>query len=331
MPFKILVVDDKIDDPSEEISALPGLLRSAGYEVGTTADENEAYDLFWEYHPDLVVLDIMFDNRPTGVEICDAIRRNTDDTPIILVTRFRKETKEILDGFKAGADDYVILPCDNQEIMARIRANLPPEAVIVDDYMQIDFAGHRVWARRNRDWQQVHLSRRLWQLLEVLIINAGIIVPTTSIKDRVYGKPVGDSALAVAVHKLRQAIEPDPGHPVYIEAMRGIGYRFNGTLVRANSVSPTGRMRLSSGAKQANLYVRSGERTAAAQDDSVLRARLMEHAGVAVDRLLAGKREGGLRPSDIERLARAAGQYMVKRFFSELSLGNGDRESRVHA
>jgi two-component system response regulator VicR len=136
MPFKVLIVDDKIDNESNEISKLPEMLRAAGYEVRTTSDGDQAYDLVWEYHPDLILLDIVFENQSVdGTEICEAIRLNGSDVPIILVTAIMKETEQVLRGFRAGADDYVTRPRDNREIMARIRANLPPEVIVVDDYL----------------------------------------------------------------------------------------------------------------------------------------------------------------------------------------------------
>ena len=239
MPFKILVVDDEIDSESDEISKIPDMLRAAGYEVRTTSDGNQAYDLVWEYNPDLVVLDIVFkDQSVDGIEICEAIRQNESEIPIILVTAIMKETEKVLRGFEAGADDYVTRPRDNREIMARIRANLPPEVIVVDDCIQVDFASRRVWVRRDGNWQEVHLQRLQFELLEVLIINAGRIVPTTTLKDRVWGKPVSDALLAVYIHRLRKKLEPDPDHPVYIEAIRGLGYRFNGRPVRASSKVP---------------------------------------------------------------------------------------------
>ena len=237
MSFRILVVDDRVDDESDEISRLPDMLRAAGYEVRTTADGNRAYDLVWEYKPDLVVLDIVFGNQVVdGIEICEAIRQNESDVeiPIILITAVEKETEKVLRGFKAGADDYVTRPRDNRVIMARIRANLPPEVTVFDDYLLVDRAARRVWVKRDGKWQEVPLQRLQFELLEVLVINAGRIVLTTTLKDRVWGKPVSDDILAVYVHRLRKKLEPDPAHPVYIETIRGLGYRFNGRPIRAS-------------------------------------------------------------------------------------------------
>jgi two-component system response regulator MtrA len=235
MSFRILVADDEIDDESNEISNLPGMLRAAGYDVRTTSDGNQAYDLVWEYNPDLIVLDIVFKGQSVdGIEVCESIRMNGCDVPIILVTIAKTETDDILRGFEAGADDYVTRPCDNREIAARIRANLPHEVIIVDDYILFDYAGRRVWVCRDGRWQEEHLQPLQFELLSMLITNAGLIVPTTTLKDRVWGKAVSDGALAVYIRRLREKLEPNPSDPVYIETSKGVGYRFNGRPIRAS-------------------------------------------------------------------------------------------------
>ncbi len=235
MPFRILVVDDQIDNPTDEIARLPAMLRAAGYEVKTTSQGRRAYDLVWDYRPDLIVLDIVFENQPVdGVEVCEAIRMNACDVPIILVTAFRTETEQVLRGFEAGADDYVTRPRDNREILARVRANLPPAVFVVDDDLLVDCSRRRIWRCRDGDWEEVHLQPLQFELLETLTLNAGQVVPPTTLKDRVWGKPVSDAALAVYVHRLRDKLEPDPGQPIYLETVRGLGYRFRGDPVRAS-------------------------------------------------------------------------------------------------
>ncbi len=229
MPFRILVADDRIDDAHDTISELPLLLRRAGYEVLTTADGEAVYDLVWEHSPDLVILDIRFDKQELdGIEICQALRRERSRVPIILVTAILNETEDVLRGFEAGADDYVIRPRDNREILARVRANLPPEVLEVDGYLRLDLDGRRLWVRREDTWQAVHLQPLQFELLQTLVLNAGLIVPSTTLKERVWGKEVGDPVLAVYIRRLRQALEPDPDAPAYIETVRGLGYRFNG-------------------------------------------------------------------------------------------------------
>lgn len=238
MPFKILIIDDEINSKTNIISGLPALLRSAGYEVATTADGVAAYDLVFEVKPDLIVLDIRFERQAiTGIEICRAIREAEYRAPIILVTAIFDETDDVLAGFEAGADDYVIRPRDNREILARIRANLPPEIVEVDDRIRIDFDGRRVWVKADAVSQDADLQPMQFKLLQVLVVNAGLIMPSTLLKELVWGKEISDDALAVFIRRLREKLEPDPHHPIYIETIRGVGYRFNGRPTRARPIA----------------------------------------------------------------------------------------------
>jgi two-component system, OmpR family, alkaline phosphatase synthesis response regulator PhoP len=236
MPFKILVADDNINDKSDEINRLPGMLREAGYEVAATPDGLAAYDLVLQTRPDLVVLDIVFKNQDIdGFEICDSIRLNDPDIPIILITGVMTGADDILLGFKKGVDDYVTRPRDNREIIARIRANLPPEVLLIDDYLCIDLKGEQVYIKRAGKWQEVHLTRLEFELLKVLVMNAGLVILTTVLKGKLWEDKIpSDDVLAVYIHRLRKKIEPDPAHPRYIEAIKGFGYRFNGKPVHTS-------------------------------------------------------------------------------------------------
>jgi two-component system alkaline phosphatase synthesis response regulator PhoP len=210
-------------------------LRLAGYEVRTTSDGEHAYDLTWEYDPDLIVLDIVFKNQAVdGIEICKAIRQNGVETPIILITSAMKETEDVLRGFNAGADDYVTRPRDNREVIARIRANLPPEVTTFNNYLCIDYGARSVGIRRDGAWQEVRLQRLEFNLLEMLTMNAGRVMLTVTLKDKVWEKSVSDDVLAVYIRRLREKLEPDSANPVYIETIKGIGYRFNGKPTRAS-------------------------------------------------------------------------------------------------
>jgi DNA-binding response OmpR family regulator len=235
MPFRILVVDDEINDKSNEISRLPEMLQAAGYETEKTPDGVSAYDLVSTWKPDLVVLDIKFKNQPVdGFEICESIRLNDPKIPIILITGVKKETDDVLKGFDAGANDYVIRPRDNREIIARIRANLPPEILTVDNYLCVDLAGSQVFVWRAENWREVHLQRLEFELLKVLVMNAGLILLTTILKSKLWEDIRSDDVLAVYIRRLREKIEPDLANPVYIETIKGFGYRFNGKPVHGS-------------------------------------------------------------------------------------------------
>jgi len=242
MPFKILVIDDHIYDKTDTISALPALLEKEGYEVVTTADGGAAYDLVFEVKPDLIVLDIHFAGQEIdGIEICRAIRLEDDRTPILLITAVFTETEDVLKGFEAGANDYVIEPCDNREIQARIRANLPPQIVEIDGRLRIDFSARRLCAEQDGRWQEAYLQPLQFRLLHLLVLNAGRIMESTRLKDRVWDKEISDDALAVFIRRLREKLEPDPRQPIYIETIRGVGYRFNARPVRARAPAPQRR------------------------------------------------------------------------------------------
>lgn len=241
MAFKILIVDDHIDDEEYPINELPGILRDAGYEVITTSDGENAYDLVEECKADLIILDIMFGNLgPYGIEITKSIRLNDWTIPIILVTNEAKETEDVLRGFKAGADDYVTYPCDNRVILARVRANLPFDVVRIDDYIEINFINRIVRIKKDGEWTEVHFTPLEFDLFKILVINAGTVVLSLNLKERVWEKPVSDSALQTAISRIRKKIEPDPRHPTYIITVQEIGYRFEGKPYSAGSASSGG-------------------------------------------------------------------------------------------
>ena len=238
MAFTILIADDKIHDERDTISDLPHLLRQAGYDVIMTDNADEACTLVWERQPDLAVLDIDFKpQRTSGLDVCRSVRAQERDDgnrlPIILITAVFRETVDVLEGFRLGVDDYVIRPCDNRVILARIRANLPPEIMDIDGRMRIDFEQYRLWVRHDEQWRQIRLPRLQFELLRILVTNAGRILTTVGISEQIFAKDVSQDALAVVIHRLRQSIETDPAVPIYIETIRGVGYRFTGHPVRS--------------------------------------------------------------------------------------------------
>jgi DNA-binding response OmpR family regulator len=236
MAFKILLVDDKIDDRNDDISQLPNVLRKAGYDVKATAEGEAAYDLVWEYEPDLILLDVDLGiPHVDGIDVCEAVRtteqaERRQGIPIILITAIFTETEDVLRGFEVGADDYVTRPRDWRELLARVRANLPPEIILVDDYLKVDFVAYQVWIKPDKQWEQVQLQPLQFELLRTLLMDAGKIITFTAITERVWHKEISDDALAVSIRRLRQKLETDPSKPKYIETIKGMGYRFNGQL-----------------------------------------------------------------------------------------------------
>ncbi len=108
----------------------------------------------------------------------------------------------------------------------------------LDNYIQIDFITRRVWVKQEDEWQEVHFQRLQFELLKLLVINARRTLPTTTIIDHIWGKDVSTDVLGVYIHRLREKLELSPDQsPVYIENIRGLGYRFNGRPVKVSQAT----------------------------------------------------------------------------------------------
>jgi two-component system alkaline phosphatase synthesis response regulator PhoP len=239
MPFKILIVDDNIDDPRTTIAQLKQLLEEEGYDVRGLADGRTAYEAVYAFKPDVIVLDIDFGAQHiTGIEICSSLRADECDTPIILITASYTQTEALLEGFAQGADDYVRLPVDKREIRARILANLPQGVEEFDDYLRIDRESRRVCVRRDGEWREVILRPLQFRLLRELTDHAGQVVEYWKLAVRVWEKEeMAEGAMFKCLCELRALLEPDTRHPIFFETVRGVGYRFNGRTARASRSS----------------------------------------------------------------------------------------------
>lgn len=222
---RVLVVEDE-----ESFSdALSFMLRREGYEVGVAADGAQALDEFDRHGADLVLLDLMLPGI-SGTEVCRTLRQKST-VPIIMVTAKDSEVDKVV-GLELGADDYVTKPFSSRELVARIRAVLrrrgePDDAVssvLEEGPVRIDVDRHLVVVRGSA----VALPLKEFDLLELLLRNAGRVLTRGQIIDRVWGSDyVGDTkTLDVHIKRLRAKIEEDPGHPVLIQTVRGLGYKF---------------------------------------------------------------------------------------------------------
>lgn len=222
-----------VEDEEAFIDALTVGLRREGFVIEVARDGAEALDRFDEIAPDLVLLDVML---PTvsGVDVCRELRRRTD-VPIIMVTAKSAEIDTVV-GLEVGADDYVTKPYRLRELVARMRAVLrrrqgvgdtrvedSDDVVKVGD-IELDTASHEV---RVRD-EVVNLPLKEFELLALLMENAGRVLPRSTLIDRVWGSDyVGDTkTLDVHVKRLRSKIEEDPSSPSRIVTIRGLGYKF---------------------------------------------------------------------------------------------------------
>ncbi len=224
---RVLVVEDE-ESFSE---ALSFMLRKEGYEVTVAADGPAALDAFDRNGADIVLLDLMLPGIP-GTEVCRQIRAKSS-VPIIMVTAKDGEVDKVV-GLEIGADDYVTKPYSSRELLARVRAVLRRRgeaedllpAVITAGPVRIDVERHAVTVRG----QAVSLPLKEFDLLELLVRNAGRVLTRAQLIDRVWGSDyVGDTkTLDVHIKRLRAKVEENPAEPTCIQTVRGLGYQFEG-------------------------------------------------------------------------------------------------------
>ncbi|MGQ0824901.1 MAG: response regulator [Actinomycetota bacterium] len=226
-PPLILVVDDE----QSYREALSVALKREGFLVETAADGIEAIARFDASRPALVLLDVMLP-KMSGVDVCRELRTRSR-VPIIMVTAKTAEIDAVV-GLEVGADDYVSKPFRLRELVARVRAALRrvpivdedrshPEVLEVGD-VRLDAARHDVYVRG----EAVALPLKEFELLEILMANAGRVLTRDVLIDRVWGPNYfGDTkTLDVHIKRLRSKIEPDPARPGRIVTVRGVGYRY---------------------------------------------------------------------------------------------------------
>jgi two-component system response regulator RegX3 len=228
-PLTVLVVEDE----ESFVEALVVGLKREGFLVRVATDGVEALALFDQVRPDLVLLDVWLP-RLSGIDVCRELRTRSR-VPIIMVTAKTSEIDTVV-GLEVGADDYVTKPYRLRELVARMRAVLrrsPPSGESTDGVevvevgeLLLDAERHEVYLRGG----QVQLPLKEFELLELLMGNAGRVLTRETLIDRVWGPHyVGDTkTLDVHVKRLRAKIEDDPGHPVRITTIRGLGYKFEG-------------------------------------------------------------------------------------------------------
>jgi Response regulators consisting of a CheY-like receiver domain and a winged-helix DNA-binding domain len=223
---RVLVVEDE-----ESFSdALSYMLRKEGFEVAVAATGPEALEAFDRNGADLVLLDLMLPGLP-GTEVCRSLRQRSK-VPVIMLTAKDSEIDKVV-GLELGADDYVTKPFSSRELVARMRAVLrrrgdaedEEPAVLTVGPVRMDVDRHTVAVRG----QNVQLPLKEFELLEVLLRNAGRVLTRSQLIDRVWGADyVGDTkTLDVHIKRLRAKIESDPANPRCILTVRGLGYKFD--------------------------------------------------------------------------------------------------------
>ncbi|MFD3474830.1 response regulator transcription factor [Streptomyces sp. NPDC058695] len=218
--------------------ALERALTLEGYEVTAVADGVEAIAQAHRSAPDILVLDVMMPGID-GLQVCRVLRAEGDRTPILMLTAL-VETPDRIAGLDAGADDYVVKPFDVDEVFARLRALLrrsndassddgsggrdaspEPDGQVAAADLRMDPQARRAW----RGERELELTRTEFDLLELLVRNAGIVLDHATIYDRIWGYDFGPGSknLAVYVGYLRRKVD-EPGTTSLIHTVRGVGY-----------------------------------------------------------------------------------------------------------
>ena len=223
---KILIVEDE----ESVIDPLELLLSKEGFTIETARDGRAALEKFERVLPDLVLLDLMIPII-SGTEVCRQIRAKSQ-VPIIMLTAKDTEVDKVV-GLELGADDYIVKPYSKAELVARIKAVLRRQGgevssevsgVITAGPISIDIDRHLVMI----NGAATSLPLKEFELLEFLLRNKGRVLTRTQLIDRVWGSDYfGDTkTLDVHIKRLRAKIESDPANPVYIQTIRGLGYKF---------------------------------------------------------------------------------------------------------
>ncbi|MCX6503449.1 MAG: response regulator transcription factor [Microbacterium sp.] len=223
---RVLIVEDEPDlaDP------LAYLLRREGFEVETAEDGSAALAAFHDRGADIVLLDLMLPGIP-GTEVCRQLRAESS-VPIIMLTAKDSEV-DIVVGLELGADDYVTKPYSARELLARMRAVLRRYAQLDADLDERVLSAGRVTLDIDRhtvavDGREIAMPLKEFELLEVLMRNAGRVLTRGQLIDRVWGTDYfGDTkTLDVHIKRIRSRIERTPGEPEMLVTVRGLGYRF---------------------------------------------------------------------------------------------------------
>lgn len=222
-----------VEDEEAFIEALQVGLAREGFEVVVARDGAEALAKFDEWNPDIMLLDVMLP-KVSGTDVCREIRKKSQ-VPIIIVSAKGSEVDAVV-GLEVGADDYIVKPYRLRELVARMRAVMRRSSLTETEIDDVGYGAIRVGdvtidPERHvvtiRD-EVVKLPLKEFELLYVLMVNAGKVMTRENLIDRVWGSDYfGDTkTLDVHIKRLRSKVESDPANPVNIVTIRGLGYKY---------------------------------------------------------------------------------------------------------
>ncbi|MTD38972.1 response regulator [Erwinia sp. CPCC 100877] len=228
---KVLVVDD---EPSI-VTLLTFNLEKEGYDVTTAFDGETGFELALSNHYDFIILDVMLPNMD-GLEITKSLRREKNDTPILILTARDDQVDKII-GLEIGADDYLTKPFSPREVLARMKAifrRLKPteaaeekeeiKAPLVLGDIVVDEQNYEVTVRGRK----IELTPKEFELLVYFMKRKDRVIDRDTLLDRIWNYDFAGQSRIVDVHvsHLRDKIEIDPKRPAYLVTVRGFGYRF---------------------------------------------------------------------------------------------------------
>jgi len=225
-PPRIILI---IEDDYNTANLVAAYLQREGFDTLVEHDGRKGLETARRRKPDLMILDIMLPQMD-GLEICRRLRSESQ-IPILMLTAREEEIDRVL-GLSLGADDYVIKPFSPRELVERVKAILrrthppsePSAMVLMHNELQLDQEKHKV----SLAGQPVNLTSSEYKLLRVLMASPGRVFTRSELLKHFYDyeEAVVERVIDVHINKLRQKIEPDPSRPIYIETVRGFGYRF---------------------------------------------------------------------------------------------------------
>jgi len=219
-----------VEDDEHVRDAVARALRYEDYEVHTAVDGNDALVHIDEIAPDAIILDVLMPGTD-GLEVCRRLREQGNRTPVLMLTA-RHEVSDRVAGLDAGADDYLVKPFALDELLARLRAllrrtSISGEADILrTDDLSLDPQRREAW----RGTRELGLTKTEFDLLELLLMNANIVVTRDTIYERIWGYEFETSSksLDVYIGYLRRKTEAG-GEPRLIRTVRGVGYTLRST------------------------------------------------------------------------------------------------------
>jgi two-component system, OmpR family, phosphate regulon response regulator OmpR len=212
-----------VDDDRRIRDLLSRFLASEGYRVTTAASASDARAKLMGLHFDLLILDVMMPGE-TGFDLARFIRTSSS-VPIVMLTA-RHEAEARIEGLQIGADDYVAKPFEPRELALRInnilKRTAPPQATTVEKIAFGPYVFHFDRGELRQGEEVIHLTDREREMLRILADSQGETVPRAALTGN---GSVNERAVDVQTNRLRRKIERDPANPLFLQAVRGIGYR----------------------------------------------------------------------------------------------------------